>query len=109
MIRQASKGGVALHRSPLTLLTCDVGVISQTTQAQLAGLLSEDFSSPQPPHEGETAHLLDLIDPDCFLPTASSTYVDVTIGPKHMLTHPYELHKPVASDMEATTAPSYLP
>ena len=109
MIRQASKGGATLHRSPLTLLTCDAGVISQTTPAQLKALLSDNSSSsPQPPHEGEIAHLPDLIGPYCFLPTASANYVDVTIDPKRLLPHLYEPHKPTDSDMETTTAPSYI-
>ncbi len=109
MIRQASKGGTALHRSPLTLLTCDAWVISQTTPAQLTALLSNKSSPPQPPHEGEIAHLLDLIDPDCFLLTTSPTYVDVTIDPKRLLLHLYEPHNPIDYDTETTTSPSYIP
>ncbi len=108
MIRQASKGGGALHRSPLTLLTCDARVISQTTPAQLTSLLSDDSSPPQPPQEGEIAHLVDLIDPDCFLPTTSLTYADVTIDPTRLLPHLYKPHEPTDTDLEATTAPSYI-
>ncbi len=62
MIRQASKGGAALHRSPLTLLTCDAGVVSQTTPAQILALLSDDPAIPPPPHDGDMAHLLELLD-----------------------------------------------
>jgi hypothetical protein len=109
MIRQASKGGAALHRSPLTLLTCDAGVISQTTPAQLTALLSDSPSPPQPPHDEEISHLLDLIDPDYFLPTASRTYTDVTIDPKRLLAHLYDPHDPTALDSKTTSAPSYIP
>ena len=55
------------------------------------------------------AHLIDLIDPDCFFPTASSTYVDVTIDPKRLLPHLYDPHKATDADMEANAAPSYIP
>ena len=109
-IRQASKGGAALHRSPLTLLSCDAGIISQTTPAQITALLSPDVSPPPHlPREGELAHLLDLVDPDCFLPTPSPTYTDVTMDPKRILSQLYEPLKPTASDTEATTAPSHIP
>ena len=109
MIRHASKGGAALQRSPLTLLTCDAGVISQTTSAQLTALLSDGPSPPQPAPEGEVAHLVDLIDPDCFLPNTSPNYADVTIDPKRLLPHLYKPHESTNSDIEATTAPSYIP
>ena len=109
MIRQASKGGAALHRSPLTLLTCDAGVISQTTPAQLSALLCANPSPPQPPHDEGISHLLDLIDPDCFLPTASRTYSDPAVDPKRLLPHLYDPHDPTALDSETTSAPSYIP
>ena len=64
MIRQASKGGAALHRSPLTLLTCDAGVVSQTTAWQLTALLSDNPATPPQPHDGEITHLLDFFDND---------------------------------------------
>jgi hypothetical protein len=98
-----------MHRSPLTLLTCDAGIISQTTPAQLSALLGTNPSTPQPPHDEEISHLLDLIDPDCFLPRASGSYTDHTVDPKRLLTHLYDSQTPAALDSETTAAPSYLP
>ncbi len=84
-------------------------VISQTTPAQLKALLADNPSPPQSPHDGEITHLLDLIDPDYFLPTASRTYTDVTIDPKRLLAHLYDPHDPTSLDSETTSAPSYIP
>ena len=66
MIRQASKGGAALHRSPLTLISCDAGNITQVTPPQLTAILNEEEPTTTPPSSRETEHLLDLLDPELF-------------------------------------------
>jgi hypothetical protein len=98
-----------MHRSPLTLLTCDAGIISQTTPAQLAALLCPTTSTPQPPHDEGIAHLLDFLDPACFLPATSESYTDPTVDPKRLLAHLYDPLAPTAPDTETTSAPSYIP
>ena len=73
MIRQASKGGTALHRLPLTLVSCDAGNIPQTTPAQLLALQTDEEPATTPPSSRETEHLLDLLDPEPFIPPPSPT------------------------------------
>jgi hypothetical protein len=72
-------------------------------------MISDDPTPPQSPLEGETAHLIDLIDPDCFLPTNSPNYTDVTIDPKTLLQHIHKKYETTPSDIEATSAPSHIP
>lgn len=72
MIRRggrAFKGGAALHRSPLTRISYDAGVISQTTSGLRLG--------PCQPRK-HTRNLLEQIDLACFSPS-STGYVDVFI------------------------------
>jgi hypothetical protein len=108
-IRQASKGGAALHRSPLTLISCDAGNISQTTSAQLAALLTDDAPEPPPLLPTDTSHLLDLLDPDLFKTVDTRNYTDVSIEAKIALSQLYQHTQTDTGNHDPINAPSYLP
>jgi hypothetical protein len=108
-IRHSAKGGAALHRSPPTLISCDAGNIIQTTPAQIAKLLQDDVPYTPPLLPSDTANLLDLLDPDLFTTPTSPHFTDVTIDAKSALAQLYRTVPTDASQLNTTTAPSYLP
>ncbi len=91
-----------MHRPPFTLISCDAGVISQTTPAQLTALL-EDEDAPTTPTTStrETEHLLEHMDPSFFTTPPSPTYVDVSIDAKSCLAHLYATALSQQPDHEA--------
>jgi hypothetical protein len=77
-IRKASKGGAALHRSPLTLLCCDAGITPQTTTSQLHAITHPHEPPCPPTPDNAVAHLLDHLDPTSFAPTKPT---DIQMSP----------------------------
>jgi hypothetical protein len=107
MIRQASKGGAALHRSPLTLISCDAG--QQTQSNSPPSQASTATTDITPPATREVEHLLDILDPATFETPQHSGYSDVTVDIKSALN---QIHTSTSRSTPAddpTQVPSHLP